>query len=244
MALLRDSGDRDARWAATHWSRIAALDGPPTDLRESSWGYLVSAYQRPMEEYVRRALSRWRGRPCSREDASALVQDFLGECAASSWLSRADPKRGPFRAFLQTLLRRFTLRHLRHERAARRTPPAGARLIPISDAMAGEPISAGRRADMDAFDRTWAQVAVERARQLLGKASPRYLTVIDDLILTHGEGSDDLAQRLGLRDQQLPVLRHRALKRFAVLFEKELAATVGDAQQFRDEWRALAPYLP
>ncbi len=243
MGILNEPARGGAAWADTRWSVIGALDTATGRRREDGWAYLVAAYERPMQEYVRRSLARRRARPCSQEEAHAVVQDFLGDCAAKGWLSRADPGRGPFRAFIQILLRRFVRNRVRYERAARRASPPSSRSLRLDASGAGQ-LVAGERADIDAFDRTWAEVAVERARRRLAAESDRYLTVIDDLIRTQGAGSSDLAAHLRMREQQVPVLRHRARRRFAALFEEELAATVGDEVQFREEWRALARYLP
>ena len=85
---------------------------------------------------------------------------------------------------------------------------------------------------------------MQRALAQLAVEHERYRVVLLDLINTDGQGSDDLAERVGLRHEQLAVLKHRARARFCKLFEAELADTVGDDEAFQQEWRAIRPYLP
>ena len=65
-----------------------------------------------------------------------------------------------------------------------------------------------------------------------------------DLIAGDGAESSELPERIGASSEQMPVLRHRARKRFRALFEVQLRATVDDEDAFIAEWRALQPYLP
>jgi hypothetical protein len=244
MSLLPDQPPTRKVWEATRWSRVGSLDGPPDAEREASWEYLVNAYLAPMQGYAKRLMSRLRGRPCPAQEAAALVQDFLGTCVEKEWLSRADPAAGPFRAFLQVLLRRYVYGRVKHDRAQKRSPADGSRVLSLIEGEAAETLTEEERLDIDAFDKSWAEVAVDRARKRMAEKHDLYNAVVDDLLLTHGEGSEDLAERLGRRSAQLPLLRFRARQMFAQLFEEELLATVGNPQQFQEEWRVLQPYLP
>ena len=245
MGVLPERPARIGPWQETRWSLMGELDASAGERREMSWQYLVGAYERPIQGYLRRQMGRLRGRPCSVEDAADLTQQFLVICAEKAWLSRADPQKGPFRAFLQDALRKYAIGRNRWERAQKRNPGRDVRIHSMfEDEAAVAALSDEERDERDDFDRTWAEVAVERARKRLGESNERYLTVIDDLIRTHGEGSPDLAERVGLRRQQLYVLRSKARKRFAELFEQELFETAGDEAQFREEWALLRRYVP
>ena len=68
--------------------------------------------------------------------------------------------------------------------------------------------------------------------------------VIADLLRTEGEGSSDLGERLGQSSKQLTHLRHRARKRFSVLFHEQLRQTVLDEEAFEDLCQRLEAYLP
>ena len=240
--ILGDTPPKRDIWAMTRWSVISRLDlEQDTTAREQSWTDLIEAYRAPMEIYVRRLLGRTRGRTPSADEVSDVVQAFLVECIEKDWLSRADPERGRFRAFIQTLLKRFVFHQMRHDMAQKRQPKDKA---VVSLDVGFDPSGTDDAADLEAFDRGWVEVAVQRALDRLREERERYAVVIEDLIRTDGEGSPDLPERVGVRPVQLPVLKHRARERFSKLFEEELASTVNDPQDFEDEWRSLAPFLP
>jgi len=245
LSLLSKEPPRTGGWTSTIWSVVASLEHRTGGAWQSSWAYLAETYRPPMEAYVRRLLGRLQGRAGSAEEACEVVQAFLTTCVEKGWLAKADPAKGRFRAYLQTLLRRYVYGHVERERALKRSPGPGRRVVPLleGDALEAE-LPAEEPEDVEAFDRGWVRIALDRARARLALKNERYLMVIDDLILTDGEGSEDLAARVALSPTQLPVLRHRARTQFAKLFQEELAATVVDEVAFRDEWRALQAYLP
>lgn len=243
MGLLERTHRKDP-WARTRWSVVISLDQPDDPRWEASWAYLVDAYRHVMERYVARALARAGRRGAVSDEAADVVQDFLSDCIAKGWLSRARPDRGRFRAFVQTLLRRYTYSYLRHSGAKKRTPPDGTAVLPLLSEDAIEPCSPSDEQDLREFDEGWVRVAVDRALESLRAENARHATIVCDLIAGDGTESPDLPERIEARDEQMPVLRHRARKRFVALFESELQATVDDEDAFAEEWRALRPYLP
>jgi RNA polymerase sigma factor (sigma-70 family) len=244
VAILSKTPPRSLGWAPTRWSILANLDDRKDPQWEASWNYLAQGYRKPMEVYARRLLARAPGGKASAQDAGDVVQDFLTTCIEADWLSRADPEQGRFRAYMQTLLRRYVRGWLRHRLAQKRRPAEGRYLVSLlpEDEDAGPSEVAPQ--DIAAFDRSWTDVAVEHALARLQEENERYHVVIHDLICTGGEGSPDIADRVGLRPAQFPVLKHRARKRFSDLFEEELRSTVCDDTAFEDEWKALQPYMP
>ncbi len=244
MSILSRTPPRRDSWALTQWSILSKLDRREEPHWQASWTYLMETYRAPMERYVRRVLSRTRGRPASHEEAAEIVQDFLATCVEKEWLSRADPTRGRFRAYIQTLLKRYVYRVIKHANAQRRSPGPDRQVYSLlEDRDESGEAAVEDPSDLDAFNEGWVQVAVDRALKTLATEHERYQAVVADLIATDGEGSADLAQRMGLSRAQFPVLKHRARKRFCKLFEEELAKTVGDQDAFDEEWRALQPYL-
>ena len=94
------------------------------------------------------------------------------------------------------------------------------------------------------LDVAFVQVTVDRALSELRAKNEEYAEVIADLLRTHGEGSPDLAERLGRDADDVAVLRHRARRRFAALFADELRATVRDDEAFGDLLQRLDAYVP
>ena len=244
VAVLDPRPRRRDPWRATRWSIIQRLSTVEDPAWESSWAYLVDTYRAPMEAHARRVLSRVRGRDATQEEAHEAVGAFLAACFEKDWLPRADPLRGRFRAYVQTLLRRFIYAQVRDASAKKRSPGPGRRLVPLIEENLPEAASAAVRMEDEAFDRSWVQIAVDHALARLEKEHARYRLVIEDLIATNGESSSDLHERVGLRRAQLPVLKHRARRRFRALFEEELASTVADEDAFEAEWKVLQPYMP
>ncbi len=94
------------------------------------------------------------------------------------------------------------------------------------------------------LDQGWISVAIEQALGELREGNEQYAEIIADLLRTQGEGSDDLGERLDKTPQQLTHLRHRARKRFGVLFHEQLRQTVLDEEAFEDLCQRLESYLP
>jgi len=244
MGILKTTPGRVDAWATTRWSTVAKLADRKAPTWESDWRYLVEAYRAPLERYAQRLLARMAPGGDSAADAEDLVQSFLSLCIEKGWLARAEPGKGRFRAFLQTLLKRHAIKAVRHRLAQRRHPGAEHAILPLLDEGVDEDPSLDDSRERQEFDRDWVCVLVEQTLRRLTEEHEKYAAVIRDLILTHGEGSPDLDRLLGVHAQQLPVIRHRARERFARLFEKELAATVASQRDFEDEWRALQAFLP
>ena len=242
--LLGRQPPRRDDWTETRWTVIATLAEREDPAWEASWTHLVDHYRPPMERYVRRLLIRLRRTRVSEEEVAEYVQGFLAECACKNSLATADAERGRFRAFIQTLLKRYLHRRHRHATARKRNPGPGRATLEIQDYDLVDETTPDDRAELAEFDRGWVKVAIDRALERLGEAHVRYQVIVEDLLATDGEGSPDLAERVETTPGHLSVIRYRARRRFRDLFAEELAATVGDPDAFQEEWRALAPYMP
>jgi hypothetical protein len=227
----------------TRWSVVRRLDATSDPRWEDAWKHLSSTYRPAMEAYVRGLLRRTTG-STDPDEAADVVQGFLAACTEKGWLSRADPARGPFRAFVQVVLRRYLYGRLDADHARKRRAESGPPL-PIDDVSGGV---AGSTDDdpaaLEALHQGWVEIAVARALDRLRRGNARYHQVVLDLIAHDGESSPGLAEQLGVEARHLDVLRHRSRRRFALLFEEELRATVADEKDFAEEWRALSRYLP
>lgn len=209
---------------------------------QASWQQLVESYRKPMERYATRILGR--AGPASAQDAGEVVQEFLTACLEGDWFARAQQQKGQFRVFVRVLLRRFIHSWLRARYAKKRRPDGDRVIVSLSSEAGHMELADTHPQDAAEFDRSWAEVAVERALARLREESPRYHTVIHDLILTHGVGSEDIADRVDSRAVRFAVIKYRAGKRFSAIFEEELRATVRDPEAFKLEWQTLQPYLP
>jgi DNA-directed RNA polymerase specialized sigma24 family protein len=207
--------------------------------RRESWDYLCRTYTPAMVEYVRDTLRTALGRPVEREQAADVVQDYLLQAFEKGWLDRTGEEIRCFRAWLQAQLRRFTISHLRHEHAQKRSPGR----TETSDAL--ERVASGGPDPAEAvFDAAWVDAVTTQVLDRLRTANASYHAVIVDLLHTDGEGSADLTQRLGRPASRVKDLRHRARRRFALLFFEELRLSVRDEEAHEALYTRLQPYLP
>jgi DNA-directed RNA polymerase specialized sigma24 family protein len=223
----------------TRWTMLPPPPGPEHPDWEESWRYLFLTYAPAMRRYVGALLrGMFKQRPDDAE-VEDVVQDYLSHCIDKGWLSRDAGSIRSFRSYLKTQVFRFTCDYLDRKYAQKRSAP-GTRDERMLQGV-------GTRADdpaIRAFDEGLVDVAREEAIRKLGEANADQAEVIRDLLRTAGEGSTDLAERLGRPAKQLPVLKHRARKAFATLFAEELKGTVVDLEAFGELLKALEPHLP
>jgi len=237
MAILETS--RRLRSIVTRPSLLPRLADRGEAAWSDGWQYLFALYAPAMVRYVRGILFHATRRRADPEDAQDIVQEYLSVCLDKDWLTRDVASIRCFRAYLQTQLKRFVYRQLDHKFAKKRHPGAMAPVEAL-DGVAGP----GGDPSVGDLDEGWVAVAVKQALAALRHGNEIYAEVISDLLRTEGDGSPDLAERMGQTPQQLTHLRHRARKRFATLFHEELRQTVVDDEAFDELCQRLQPYLP
>ena len=205
---------------------------------EESWDYLFQLYTPAMERYVRSILARALGNAQAEAEAGDVVQEYLAQALDKGWLS-GDADLRCFRAYLQSQLRRYVYKYLDHKFAKKRHV-AG---TTSDDALVGVGDSELDPANAE-LDEGWVEVSVQAALRQLQQGNQDYYEVIADLLRTQGEGSEDLGARMNRSEQQLVHLRHRARKRFAVLFHEHLRESVRDDEAFDELCDRLESYLP
>jgi DNA-directed RNA polymerase specialized sigma24 family protein len=237
MAIIETS--RRLRSIVTRKSMLPRLVDKDSPDWASSWQFLFSLYMPAMVRYVKSVLSRALKRPADNDEAQDIVQDYFSQCLEKDWLTRDVESIRCFRAYLQMQLKRFVYKHLEHKFAQKRNPGALASAEALEGVMGNsvDPSTAD-------LDEGWVAVAVEQALAELRQGNEIYAEVIADLLRTDGEGSPDLAERLGQSSQQLTHLRHRARKRFGTLFHEQLRQTVLDDEAFEELCQRLESYLP
>jgi DNA-directed RNA polymerase specialized sigma24 family protein len=221
---------QNLRSIVTRRTLLPPPDGPEHPQWAPSWQHLFQTYQPAMVRYVEGLLGRL-GAADFAEPAD-LVQDYLARSMERGWLVEGSTEIRCFRAFLKTQLRRFVLKQLRDGQQRRD-------LEGLDD-----PAELGGAEDEVELDRGWVEVALERSLEVLRAGNGLYATIIEDLLATDGTGSADIGERVGRKPAQLVHLRHRARRRFALLFHEELRRTVRDEEAFEELCRRLEPLLP
>ena len=237
MAVIDPDAISHLAWQPTRWSMIQRLADKQD---QAAWTQLFHDYEPPMRKYARRWLSRLAGGDPA--DADDVVQDYFQACLEKDWLTRARQDAGRFRAFVQMTLKRHVLRWVR-DRHAQRRHPKDAKVLTMDDDESPIAVAAAAELD-DEFDKSWTEIAVDRALRQLGDADSRASLVVRDLIRTEGDGSADIHDQLGINRAYYNVLKGRVRTTFSRYVAQEMQATVADESALRSEWEHLKKFLP
>jgi RNA polymerase sigma-70 factor (ECF subfamily) len=229
----------DAHFSPTQWSMVlearkdAAGRGPALEK-------LCATYWLPIYSYLRR-------RGNSPQDAEDLTQSFFAYILESDFLDRPDPTKGRFRGYLIGALRRFLGNHFDKENAQKRG--GGAKFFDWDNLDAEREFSAVEERQQDpseAYETAWAlalfagslrrleeeQVAAGKARQFA--VLKRYLSSSP----TRGD-YERSALELDMSRTHVAVAVHRLNSRYREIIRLEIASTVQDPAQIREEIQHL-----
>ena len=235
---------RNARFATTRWTIVAAARDADSPQNRAAWEELARRYWRPVQAYIR-------GRCGSEADADDLTQEFFARLISRDYLARVDPAKGPFRAFLRMAAGRFLLNERDRRRALKR---GGGEGIVSLDGMDTVARSKNEPRDEESaektFERRWALTLLERAFDRLRADYARGGRERDFEVLKEhlafGKSDVDpavLAERLGVAEGAARVALHRLRQRLRAHFRAEVAETVGDETEVDAETRYVAGLL-
>jgi len=223
-----------ARFPTTRWSFVAAAaEGDRQALEE-----LCHAYWQPLYAYARRA-------GASPELAQEQVQDFLGAFVARNDFSRVDADRGRFRSYFLKAFRN----HLANAHARATAQKRGRGHVAVTwEDVEGTYADDTASSPEQAYERQWARLLVDRARQRVGEAYKRRPELFEALFPSiTGEGHSctyaELAGRLDMSEGAVKVAVHRLRRRFRDALRAEVQQTTTDASQVDDELRHLLTVL-
>ena len=225
---------------STCWSRfVGAFEG---EGGASALEELASRYWKPIYAYIRMQRAK------SNEDAKDLTQEFFAWVIESGFISRADPDRGRFRAFVKVALKHFLSKDERDARAQRR---GGGRRIVSIDSAAGAlpPVDvadpAGRTPE-EVLDEAWKNEVLTSAQRILEQELLRdgqevASKIFRDYYLGDSDGLNyrEVAARHGVDESD--VLNHlrNGRKRYREILKRLVAETVGGEADLLEEWRSL-----
>jgi len=231
-------------FATTHWSAVLSAGRNDTTRAREALAGLCQTYWPALHAYVRR-------RGFSPHDAEDLTQEFFARLLEQNWIARADARKGRFRSFLLTVLKRFLADQWDKARAQKR----GGGRRPVSlDTQAGGPADAaapdgGLPADLD-YDRQWALALLERtmarlrAEFALAGKGPEFERLKVFLTTDRKEiPYTEAAAAAGLSEGAARVAVHRLRKRYRELFREEITRTVSGPGEVDAELRHLIAVL-
>lgn len=230
-------------YRTTCWTAIVEAAGSEPGLARAAFGRLYQDYWQPVYGFVRR-------QSFTHEEAEDLAQSFFLDLLSRKALRDLRPELGRFRCFLVASLRHF-LGHAR-ERARARKRGGDLQRVGLDEALQtietrSPPGTAG---DDTAFDREWAWTVLRRTLDRLRDEHARcgraeWLAEVEGCLWgsstlpTHAE----IARRHGITANAVGVALHRLQRRFGRLLREEVARTVRDPADVREELRHLLAVL-
>ena len=229
----------DAEFTPTNWSVVLHARSDSAQ-REQALERLCKTYWLPLYGYLRR-----RGR--SPEDAEDLTQGFFAYLLESDFLDRPDPAKGRFRGYLLGALRHYVGKVSERDSAQKRG--GGTRFTGCVSLDAEREFLALDHPQLDpseAFEKSWALTLLARSLQRLEteQATPekaRQFTSLKTFLSatpTAGE-YDEAARALGTTRTTVAVWVHRLNQRYAEIVKMEVAATVEDPAEVKEEMQHL-----
>jgi RNA polymerase sigma-70 factor (ECF subfamily) len=230
----------NSSFEATRWTLVQRAKDANVEEAQEALNALCSMYWRPLYAFAR-------GYGRSMEDAEDVVQGFLAKGIEKALFSAADQEKGKMRTFLLTAFKRY----LRDEHVKEVAVKRGEGKVETMDVAAEE----ARWADSEAadptisFDKRWAIIVVESAREQLEKKYERegkldlYQALSSSLTDEMNESYQEVADRLGISLSAVKVGVHRLRKRFGEMLRAEIVETIGDGEDPDKELRYLISIL-
>lgn len=235
------SGGESSSFHTTHWTIVLQAAGPGADGATDSFAQLYLNYWKPLYAHVRR-------RGHSAPEAEDITQDFFRSLIEKQRLAGLERAGGKFRSFLLTSLNHFLANHWDRAQAQKRG--GGVRWLSLN-AEEGESGVSLEAADHETpeslFERQWVSTLLANVLERLrleceaGGKGPLFA----DLRLrlqgdTQGPAYAEVAVRHNLSEGAVKVAVHRLRQRYGEMLRKEIARTVGGAEEVEEELRYLA----
>lgn len=187
-----------------------------------------------------------------REDvAQDLTQGFFADLLERNPLSKADPTRGRFRAFLKTLVKHYLANQARHDAAQKRG--GGVRGLSLDWSQGEAQAGLEPRDDETAeslFEREWALTVVRQTLEQLRseyeeKGRGEWFDALRDVLVPEGQtpGYQVLGERLGLSVTAVKVSVFRLRERFRQRLRQVVTDTLDEGESVDDEIRQLLSAL-
>lgn len=232
------------RFPSTSWSVVADAAGADEAKARAAMEAICRDYWRPVYSYLRQAGH-------ARPDAQDLTQGFFAELVTGEMLRGVAPEKGRLRTFLLGALKRFLTSESRHAGAAKR---GGQAVLVSLDAEAAE-LQFQRELQSSAtpvtlYERAWALEIVARAQQSLAqeyadKGKAELFAELRGFLDWDSNDSpyQQAAARLGLSYANFRTNVFRMRRRYREVLEEEIARTVLDPEQVREELEHLVRIL-
>ena len=231
-------------FVTTRWTVVLQAGRKSSPHSDRALADLCQQYWYPLYAYVRRRCQ-------SREDAEDLTQAFFAKFLEKNYLEGLSAERGKFRAFLLAALKHFLANEW--DKAGRQKRGGGVQHLSLDWQQADErfhfePTDLATPDRL--FDREWALALLERVIKRLqtecvaeGRAElfaqARGYLMVGEAAIPYAEA----AAKLGMDEGAVRVAVHRLRKRYRELLRAEIAQTVNDPAQVKEELKSLQAAL-
>lgn len=226
----------NAWFTTTHWSVVLAAKQSDGAQADAAMERLCQTYWPPLYAFIRRD-------GYSPEDAQDLTQEFLSRLVHKEWLNHLHDQRGKFRSFLLTFLKHFLSDQRARAHAQKRG--GGRTFVSLEAFVAEERAELGTNDALtpdQIYERRWAQTVLAGAVRRLDEDYRRrgqgaLFEHLKDLQPgEHGERSyAQIGFALGMTEQAIKNAVHAFRRRYGEMLREEIAQTVVDAAQAREE---------
>lgn len=223
-------------FATTHWSIVLAAGDTEKKGSREALAKLCESYWYPLYAYVRRIVR-------DVHEAQDLTQAFFSFLLEKQTISRADPDRGRFRAFLITAFKNFLSKEWEKGRAIKR---GGGKSELSLDLVSGE-----SRFQIEPFheltpemeyERRWVltlldQVLISLQNELSLEGKSAYFEHLKKAITKEANSEDfeNAAKALGITPGAAKQAAYRMRKRYRELFRGEVARTIDSEDDIDEE---------
>lgn len=232
----------------TQWGLFADIRNGSPVARHAALDILTRRYWQPVFLFLRRTGQ-------DEENAKDLTQAFFADWIENDVFGKADQRKGRFRSFMLTCLKRFAFNQHRTDQAQRRRPEAGlVSLDELMDRDAPPSLPAASLTPDMVFDRAWASAVVlrvlrnlERECQDTGKAVHYDIfarRIINPILNGSLEPSmADLGREHGLTEKQAANHLETAKRAYRRLMSEEIRLYADSEIEVADEMRSLFAIL-
>lgn len=228
----------------THWTLVQIVQGEDRKKAAEALEDICGRYWYPIYAFLRRSGH-------SSHDAEDLTQMLFQQLVIDDAIKDVRQERGRLRSFLIGMVRRVTIRQVRHDHAEKRGGQVT--LISLDEAAADERYTLEEALHLDPerlYDRAWAVQMLETVRQNLRSSFIKNKRLKDYEILEPYLGWEDipapfaeLGEQLGSNANAARVLIHRLRKKFRELVQKEISKTVVNPEDIEEELEWLLSVL-
>lgn len=234
-------------FAPTRWTLVLKCRGDSEEAKVAL-SELCDIYYRPVFEFLKHDCG-------DEEKAQELANEFFARILQRGGLDNVDPQRGRFRSYLLGALKHFIIERRRFENRKKRGGDVLTESIDekveLDDDDVEKQIPDTSRLQLELlFDREWALTVIERAlKEVENKYNAEGKARLFDLLKPWLAPSEqelsqrEVAEKLGMSESAVKVAIHRLRQRFREAVKNELAQTVHNPSEIKDELNYLIQVL-